>query len=206
MCGLLKMLDLGIITSLPRIFGVQSEHADPVWRYYDAPKSSRHWQPVTVQPSVAQAAMIGNPVSFPRVRMLAERFIEAGGERAFQVVRVTEQQIMDAMIVGNRHGHIACTQGGECLAGLRNARVLGLVGDHEHAVLDATAHALKFAGFQDMYFSDAFPPEYGVTPDKSLANMPELLLPQSARVGREVAEFASMGADAVVKRLNLQKK
>lgn len=206
MCGLLKMLDLGIIISLPRIFGVQSEHADPVWRYYDAPKGSRHWQPVTVQPSVAQAAMIGNPVSFPRVRMLAERFIEAGGERAFQVVRVTEQQIMDAMIVGNRHGHIACTQGGECLAGLRNARALGLVGDHEHAVLDATAHALKFAGFQDMYFNDAFPPEYGVTPDKSLANMPELLLPQSARVGREVAEFASMGADAVVRRLKLQKK
>ena len=57
-----------------------------------------------------------------------------------------------------------------------------------------------------MYFNDAFPPEYGVTPDKSLANMPELLLPQSARVGREVAEFASMGADAVVRRLNLQKK
>ena len=206
MCGLLKMLDLGIITSLPRIFGVQSEHADPVWRYYDAPKGSRHWQPVTVQPSVAQAAMIGNPVSFPRVRMLAERFIDAGGEHAFQVVRVTEQQIMDAMIIGNRHGHIACTQGGECLAGLRNARALGLVGDHEHAVLDATAHARKFAGFQDMYFNDAFPPEYGVTPDKSLANMPELLLPQSARVGREVAEFASMGADAVVRRLNLQKK
>ncbi|MDD4700614.1 MAG: threonine synthase, partial [Desulfovibrio sp.] len=206
MCGLLKMLDLGMITSLPRIFGVQSEHADPVWRYYDTPKDSRHWQPVTVQASVAQAAMIGNPVSFPRVRMLAERFIEAGGERAFQVVRVTEQQIMDAMIVGNRHGHIACTQGGECLAGLRNARALGLVGDNEHAVLDATAHALKFAGFQDMYFSDAFPTEYGVTPDKSLANLPELLLPQSARDGREVAEFASMGADAVVRRLNLQKK
>lgn len=206
MCGLLKMLDLGIITSLPRIFGVQSEHADPVWRYYDAPKGSRHWQPVTVQPSVAQAAMIGNPVSFPRVRMLAERFIEAGGERAFQVVRVTEQQIMDAMIMANRHGHIACTQGGECLAGLMNAKTLGLISDKEHAVLDATAHALKFAGFQDMYFNDSFPPEYGVAPDKSLANKPELLLPESARKGREVAEFARMGADAVAERLSLQKK
>ena len=201
-----QMLELGIITCLPRIFGVQSEHADPVWRYYDAPKSSRHWQPVTVQPSVAQAAMIGNPVSFPRVRMLAERFIEAGGERAFQVVRVTEQQIMDAMIMANRHGHIACTQGGECLAGLMNAKALGLISNKEHAVLDATAHALKFAGFQDMYFNDSFPPEYGVTPDKSLANKPELLLPESARQGREVAEFARMGADAVADRLSLQKK
>lgn len=67
-CAALKMLELGIISSLPRVFGVQSEHADPVWRYYDAPKDARHWQPVTVTPSVAQAAMIGNPVSFPRVR------------------------------------------------------------------------------------------------------------------------------------------
>ena len=89
MSGFLKMLDLGIITSLPRVFGVQSEHADPVWRYYAAPKETRHWQPVTVTPSVAQAAMIGNPVSFPRVRRLAERFVEAGGETAFQVVQVT---------------------------------------------------------------------------------------------------------------------
>ena len=206
MCGFLKMLELGIISSLPRVFGVQSEHADPVWRYYDAPKNARHWQPVTVTPSVAQAAMIGNPVSFPRVRKLAEMFIEKGGEKAFQVVRVTEQQIMDAMIMANRHGHIACTQGGECLAGLMNAKTLGLISDKEHAVLDATAHALKFAGFQDMYFNDSFPPEYGVAPDKSLANKPELLLPESARKGREVAEFARMGADAVAERLSLQKK
>jgi len=206
MCGFLKMLELGIITSLPRVFGVQSEHADPVWRYYDAPKDARHWQPVTVTPSVAQAAMIGNPVSFPRVRKLAEMFIEKGCEGAFQVVRVTEQQIMDAMIVANRHGHIACTQGGECLAGLMNAKALGLISNKEHAVLDATAHALKFAGFQDMYFNDSFPAEYGVTPDKSLANKPELLLPESARKGREVAEFARMGADAVADRLSLQKK
>ena len=206
MCGFLKMLELVIISSLPRVFGVQSEHADPVWRYYDAPKDARHWQPVTVTPSVAQAAMIGNPVSFPRVRKLAEMFIEKGGEKAFQVVRVTEQQIMDAMIMANRHGHIACTQGGECLAGLMNAKTLGLISDKEHAVLDATAHALKFAGFQDMYFNDSFPPEYGVAPDKSLANKPELLLPESARKGREVAEFARMGADAVAERLSLQKK
>ena len=55
MSGFLKMLELGIITSLPRVFGVQSEHADPVYRYYAAPKDARVWQPVTVTPSVAQA-------------------------------------------------------------------------------------------------------------------------------------------------------
>ena len=199
-------LHLGIITSLPRVFGVQSEHADPVYRYYAAPKDARVWQPVTVTPSVAQAAMIGNPVSFPRVQRLAEKFIEKGGEKAFQVVQVTEQQIMDAMIVANRHGHIACTQGGECLAGLVNARALGLVGDDEHAVLDATAHALKFSGFQDMYFNDSFPEAYGVKPQAELSNKPELLLPESAREGKDVATFARMGADAVVARLGLSRK
>ena len=206
MSGFLKMHDLGIITSLPRIFGVQSSHADPVYRYYAAPEGERVWQPVDVRPSVAQAAMIGNPVSMPRVRRLAERFVEAGGERAFQVVQVTEQQIMDAMIEANRHGHIACTQGGECLAGLRNARALGLVGGNEHAVLDATAHALKFSGFQEMYFTNAFPSAYEVQPDVRLANAPELLLPQEAREGRDVAEFARLGAEAVVKRLGLARR
>lgn len=58
-----------------------------------------------MRPSVAQAAMIGNPVSFPRVRLLAERYEREGG--SFQVVRVTEQAIMDAMLLANRHGHIA---------------------------------------------------------------------------------------------------
>ncbi|MCR5813582.1 MAG: threonine synthase [Desulfovibrio sp.] len=206
MAGFLKMYELGMITQLPRIFGVQSEHADPVWRYYSVPANLRHWQPVTVKASVAQAAMIGNPVSFPRVQKLAQRFIEVGGERAFQVVQVKEQQIMDAMIVANRHGHISCTQGGECLAGLINARHLGLLGANEHAVLDATAHSLKFSGFQQMYFTNTFPPEYGVVPDQALANQPELLLPEEVRKDKDVATFARLGAEAVVARLGLTPK
>ena len=94
MSGLLKMRRLGIISDLPRLFGVQSEHADPVWRYYSKPKAERVYNPVTVRPSVAQAAMIGNPVSFPRVKALVDAYEAAGGE--FGVVQVTEQAIMDA--------------------------------------------------------------------------------------------------------------
>ena len=206
MSGFLKMYELGIITALPRVFGVQSAHADPVYRYYAAPKGSRQWQPVQVSPSVAQAAMIGNPVSFPRVAKLAEKFMSIGGERAFQVVQVTEQQIMDAMIRANRKGHIACTQGGECLAGLLNAKALGLIAAGEHAVLDATAHALKFSGFQDMYFSNTFPPAYGVTPDASLANKPELLLDAAQKEALDVAGYTRLAAETIVQRMGLEKK
>lgn len=204
MSGLLKLHKLGVIEKLPRLFGVQSEHADPVWRYYSEPRATRRYEPVHVRPSVAQAAMIGNPVSFPRVQRLVETYEASGG--AFGVVQVTEQAIMDATVVANRHGHIICTQGGECLAGLLQARRNGLVGRDEKAVLDSTAHALKFADFQNMYFTNTFPDAYEVTPDARLANAPELLIEpaEKARLGAE--SFTKAAARAVAERLALIEK
>ena len=203
MAGLLKLHALGIITELPRLVGVQSEHADPVFRYYaQTDPSLREYHPVKVTPSVAQAAMIGNPVSFPRVKLLAERYIDNGG--AFAVVEVTEQAIMDAMLEANRHGHIACTQGGECLAGLLRARELGILGPKDFAILDATAHGLKFADFQNMYFNNSFPPEYEVTPRPELVNHPELIISTQERQAAGEEDFPRLAAVAVAKRLRLK--
>ncbi len=209
MSGFLKMHRLGIIEELPRIIGVQSHHADPVYRYYAADATSRVWEPVTVQASVAQAAMIGNPVSFPRVQKLVDAYVKAAGARGedvFHVVQVTEQQIMDAMLLGNKHGHIACTQGGECLAGMRRALELGLIQEGQKAVLDATAHSIKFSGFQDMYFTDSFPAEYGVTPQKDLQNSPELLLDAQEKEGLDSQSYTRKVADIIINKLALQKK
>jgi threonine synthase len=207
MAGFLKLLDLDIIDTLPRIFGVQSHHADPVYRYYavDDP-NQRQYAPVTVRPSVAQAAMIGNPVSFPRVRHFAERFEVLGGPGSFQVVQVTEQQIMESMILANRYGHIACTQGGECLAGARRALELGILSPEETAVLDATAHQLKFVDFQTMYFENSFPEGFGVSPDPTLANRPELIISQEVKAELAPEAFTVAAAEKVVARLGLEKK
>ncbi|MDR2727456.1 MAG: pyridoxal-phosphate dependent enzyme [Deltaproteobacteria bacterium] len=202
MSGLLKLRDLEVIRELPRLVGVQSEHADPVWRYYSQPEPERRFEAVEVRSSVAQAAMIGDPVSFPRVRTLAERYTQAGGD--FQVVRVSEQAIMDATILANRHGHIACTQGGECLAGLLRARELGLVGPKDMAVLDATAHILKFADFQDMYFRDAFPADYAIKPDPALGNAPHLLLDAEHKARLAPDAVTRTLAEAVADRLALR--
>jgi threonine synthase len=206
MSGFLKMLDLGIITKLPRIFGVQSEHADPVYHYYAAPKADRQYKSVSVTPSVAQAAMIGNPVSFPRVKFLADRYTAIGGEGAFQVMQVTEQSIMDSMIEANRHGHIACTQGGEALAGLKAVITHGLIKKGEKAVLDSTAHALKFMDFQNMYFTNTFPLEYEVTPEKKLANAPRLVMDEAKKSALTEPAFIQAAADAVADTLSLAKK
>jgi threonine synthase len=178
-----------------------------VYRYYsvDDPKE-REYKPMTVSPSVAQAAMIGNPVSFPRVRHFAEKFEAAGGKRAFQVIQVTEQQIMDSMIQANRNGHIACTQGGESFAGAKRALELGLVSADELCVLDSTAHQLKFVDFQTMYFENTFPPAFEVEPDMSLANSPALVISPEEKERLSPEEYTRVTADKVVTRLGLEKK
>ncbi|MBU2552434.1 MAG: pyridoxal-phosphate dependent enzyme [Proteobacteria bacterium] len=176
--GLLKLQRFGVIDGLPRVFGVQSSHADPVFRYYAQPADRRRYQPVTVRPSVAQAAMIGNPVSMPRVLRLVDAYErEADGPRFF-TVQVEEQDIMDSMLLANRNGHVACTQGGESLAGLRRALESGLLKSGEPAVLDSTAHALKFADFQGMYFDGGFGPEFEITPKAELQNRPRYVRPE----------------------------
>jgi len=173
--GFLKLYDLGIITSLPIIIGVQSEHANPVYLYYlEKNKEKRIFRPVTVKPSVAQAAMIGNPVSMPRVVELVEQYRETyGSEDGFLAVEVSEQEIMDSMLIANRNGHIACTQGGECLAAIKKLTATKTLPSRvNRAVLDATAHALKFSVFQEKYFTNSFEPEYNVVPKEELQNRP----------------------------------
>jgi len=82
MSGFLKFLKANIITELPKIIGVQSDHADPVYRYYleDNPLKQQ-FEPITVKASVAQAAMIGNPVSMPRVIDLVREYNQAAGQK-----------------------------------------------------------------------------------------------------------------------------
>ena len=121
---------------------------------------------------MAQSAMIGNPVSMPRVVQLVERSDQTQDHQKVLVVEVSEQSIMDQMLIANRNGHIAYTQGGESLAGLVQALKEKEMTRRETAILDATAHALKFSGFQDMYFENSFPPAFGIHPRKTLQNYP----------------------------------
>jgi len=181
MAGFLKMYDLRIIDSLPAVIGVQSEHANPVYLYYLEPEEARRkFRPVKVRPSVAQAAMIGNPVSMPRVIKLVEQYRKIAGEGSVRIVQITEQEIMDSMLFANRNGHIACTQGGECLAGIRKAAAENKVDKSRKAILDATAHVLKFADFQNKYFSNTLKAEFEVVPKPGLRNAKvRLRLPHS---------------------------
>ena len=215
MSGFLKFYETGIIQSLPKIIGVQSSHANPVFRYYQEPEAAkRKFEPVTVRASVAQAAMIGNPVSMPRVVHLVDLYNQtAGGQRVF-FVEVPEQAIMDWELWANRNGHIACTHGGESLAGLVAAREQGLVAADEVAVIDSTAHALKFSGFQEMYFERSFPQEFEITPDPTLINRPRLVRPEGLEKfpapgkplsGEDFERFIDRVSEEIATALDLKK-
>lgn len=213
--GFLKFYETGIIRSLPKILGVQSEHANPVYRYYLEPDDSkRKFVPMVVKPSVAQAAMIGNPVSMPRVIHLVDLYNSKSGRQNVFFVEVSEQSIMDWGLLANRNGHIACTHGGESLAGLVRAREHDIVSRHEIAVVDSTAHALKFSGFQDMYFSQSFPAEFNISPDLNLINTPFYVHPNDlAKVpssgkplaGNDLKHFVTRTAEEIAKNLGLKK-
>ncbi len=176
--GFLDLQRLGIISSLPTVIGVQSEHADPVYRW----RRTGAYEPVKVSPSVAQAAMIGDPVSFPKVKALVDEHFSS----RFFAVRVSEQEIMEGMLTANRHGHVVCTQGGEAVAGLKKALQMGIIKAGERIVVDSTSHQLKFAEFQRMYFEDSFPPGYGVHPREELRNAPVSLPLSAAGVARHL--------------------
>jgi threonine synthase len=214
MSGFLKFYEAGIIEALPKIIGVQSEHANPVYRYYrDPDNDNRKFEPITVKASVAQAAMIGNPVSMPRVIHLVKRYNESAGCCRTFFVEVSEQDIMDWEIAANRNGHIACTHGGESLAGLIAAKNRGIVDDRDVAVLDSTAHALKFAGFQELYFAKQFPPEYAISPKQDLINTPQYVHPEDLQSvptpgkpleGENFHHFVNRIADEIAAELDLK--
>jgi threonine synthase len=216
MSGFLKFYEAGIIEALPKIIGVQSEHADPVYRYYlEGNEEKRVFEPVTVRPSVAQAAMIGNPVSMPRVIELVRTYNRTAGEKRVHVVQVSEQEIMDAMMIANRNGNIVCTQGGESMAGLAKAVKQGYAGQGETGIVDSTAHMLKFVSFQEMYLEDRFEPEFGICPREELRNRPLLVRPASITrfpepgkplKGEEMKRFVEETAAEIARLLKLEPK
>jgi threonine synthase len=94
------------------------------------------------------------------------------------VVQVKEQSIIDSMLLANRNGHVVCTQGGESLAGLRQALDSGLIQPGEKAVLDSTSHMLKFAEFQNTYFENGFESEFEIQARPELINKPQYIQPE----------------------------
>jgi threonine synthase len=122
---------------------------------------------------------------------------------------------MDWEITANRNGHIACTHGGEALAGLVEANHRGITAQNDIAVIKSTAHALKFAEFQEMYFEQQFPPEFNIKPDSDLINAPVYVQPKDLEhlpapgkplAGDDFKVFVRRVSDEIAGLLDLKKR
>ncbi len=98
--------------------------------------------------------------------------------------------------------------------GLLAAKNRGIIDSRDIAVLDSTAHAIKFAGFQEMYFQQKFPPDYKIAPKPDLINTPVYLHPEDlAKVpapgrplnGNDLEQFVSRMAQEIAGMLELKK-
>jgi threonine synthase len=143
--GFLMMKELGLIDSLPRIVGAQTEKANPLYLSYQS--DFRHFVSVAAQPTLASAIQIGNPVSYERaVKTL----------RAFNgvVEQVSENELANAAACADRTGLYACPHTGVALAALFKLRDQGVIQRDQRVVVISTAHGLKFSRFKVDYHSD----------------------------------------------------
>jgi threonine synthase len=134
--GLREWLSLGVIEKKPRLAGIQTESADPFYQSYKTGFRERVTR--VAAPTAASAIRIGAPVSHPK----AEREI-----KFFDgvVEQVTEEELLEAAALANRHGLAICPNSAVAMAGAKKLRAQGVLKKTDLVVVVATAHALKFS-------------------------------------------------------------
>ena len=136
--GLQRAYRHGLIDHLPGILVGQAEVCDTLVRWNENGRTSEAYKPGKHQPSVASAANICDPVSFPRVAELIRAFDA-------RFYRASEDQIQDAQMAITRSGVDICPQTGIALSALFQARADGTVKESDTVVVISTATGLKFS-------------------------------------------------------------
>ncbi|MBI1387520.1 MAG: pyridoxal-phosphate dependent enzyme [bacterium] len=145
--GLQRAHQHGLIDRLPGILVGQAEVCDTLVRWDEAGRTPESYKPGRYQPSVASAANICDPVSFPRINQLIQSF----DARFF---RATEDEIQDAQMGFARGGVDICPQTGIALHALLQARANGVVKEGQTTAVISTATGLKFAESAVRYHSE----------------------------------------------------
>src|SRR5262249_40020101 len=135
--GFHELLELGVITKMPKITIVQAKGANPLYRMWtagaDLHDPDLKLEPVNNATTLATAIKIGAPLSGPKaIRGLL--WSEGGVEQ------VTEQEIADAKAMIGLDG-IGCEPASAVtLAGLRKMVTAGAVSPDEDVIAILTGH------------------------------------------------------------------
>jgi threonine synthase len=163
--GFQLMLDLGLISRMPRLVAAQAARANP---FYESFKTGfKEKINVTAQDTLANAIRIGDPVSYDKA---TKAIVETDGI----VEQATEDELAAAAAHADLTGMFTCPHTGVALAVLTKLIKRGVIKSTDRTVVISTAHGLKFTDFKVGYHESRLE---GVT--SQYAN-PAVYLPASA--------------------------
>jgi threonine synthase len=140
--GFQLMMDLGLISRMPRLVAAQAAKANP---FYESFKNGfKEKISVTAQDTLANAIRIGNPVSY-------EKAVKAIVETDGIVEQATENELADAAAHADLTGMFTCPHTGVALAVLTKLIKRGVIKSSDKTVVISTAHGLKFTDFKVGY-------------------------------------------------------
>ncbi|KAL5727958.1 threonine synthase [Ranunculus cassubicifolius] len=136
--------ELGLVDRIPRLVCAQAANANPLYLHYKSGYTD--FKPVTAKTTFASAIQIGDPVSI-------DRAVFALKNSNGIVEEAEEEELMDAMTLGDLSGMFACPHTGVALAALIKLRNSGVIGPNDRTVVVSTAHGLKFTQSKINYHS-----------------------------------------------------
>jgi len=133
--GFRDLNQLGLISDLPRMVGVQAEGASPIARAFK--RGLNEIEPVPNPETVATAIRIGSPVSWKKALMAVR------SSRGI-IETVTDQEILDAQkLLASLEGIFVEPASASSIAGLKKLVESGAVNREEEIVCITTGHGLK---------------------------------------------------------------
>jgi threonine synthase len=140
--GFQLMMDLRLISRMPRLVAAQAAKANP---FYESFKNGfKERINVTAQDTLANAIRIGSPVSYEKA---VKAIIETDGI----VEQATENELAAAAAHADLTGMFTCPHTGVALAVLTKLIKRGVIKSSDKTVVISTAHGLKFTDFKVGY-------------------------------------------------------
>ncbi len=140
--GFSMLLELGLITRLPRIVCAQAARANPLYESYL--KNFDEFSPKAAEATLASAIQIGNPVSIRRAIRTLRKFNGV-------VEQASEEELAEASAWADRSGLFNCPHTGVALAATLKCLEQGVIGKKDKVVVVSTASGLKFPEFKIRY-------------------------------------------------------
>jgi len=140
--GFKLMMDLGLISRMPRLVAAQAAQANPFYESFKLGFKEKIRK--TAGETLASAIRIGDPVSYAKA---TTAILETDGI----VEQATENELAAAAAEADLTGMFTCPHTGVALAVLKKLINRGLIKSSDRTVVISTAHGLKFTDFKVNY-------------------------------------------------------